>query len=73
MTAVLGNLLLACDDNVLPSLDAVRARKISALDDYRECVREEAELLALLELRKSFGAKIAGLPALSGISNHEAA
>lgn len=67
------NIAMTVDTHVLEALDEVRAEKEDAMDKYVDAARREAELLALVELRKAMGARIAGLPHAIGISASEAA
>jgi hypothetical protein len=62
MTAPLGNLLLMLDDNLVAALDDVRMEALDAMDRYTDAKEREAQLSALLELRRRSGARIQGLP-----------
>jgi hypothetical protein len=62
MTAPLGSLLKAIDDNLVAALDDVRMEALDAMDRYTDAKEREAQLSALLELRRRSGARIQGLP-----------
>jgi hypothetical protein len=62
MTSPLGSLLKAIDDNLVAALDDVRMEALDAMDRYTDAKEREAQLSALLELRRRSGARIQGLP-----------
>jgi hypothetical protein len=54
------NLLLSLDDHLIGALTDVRLEAEDAMDRYVDAKRREAELSALLDIRKAMGAKVNG-------------